>query len=182
VVSGNGWPLAVGDRPDTDRAEGRRDAWIRDERVARATCRGELVTQGQMIVPELYCSDFERSLMFYVRIAGFRVVYQRERERFAYLSRNGADLMIEQTVEVDRQLLAGEPIHPYGRGVNLQIIVDEIEDLYARFAAASSPIFRELEEHWYERNEEEVGVRQFVAMDPDGYLLRFAQFGRSRDS
>lgn len=138
--------------------------------------------QGQMIVPELYCSDFERSLMFYLGIVGFRVVYRREGERFAYLSLSGADLMIEQTVEVNRQLLAGEPIHPYGRGVNLQIFVDEIDDLYARFAAASSPIFRALEESWYQQKEEEVGVRQFVAMDPDGYLLRFSQFGRIRGS
>lgn len=153
-----------------------------DSGMARATCRTKPVTQSQMIIPELYCSDFERSLMFYVGIAGFRVVYRREGERFAYLSLNGADLMIEQTVEENRQLLAGEPIHPYGRGVNLQIIVDEIEDLYARFAAASSPIFRALEERWYRRKEEEVGVRQFVAMDPDGYLLRFSQFGRSRGS
>jgi len=65
--------------------------------------------QRQMIVPELYCSSFEHSLAFYVGLVGFVVVYQREEERFAYLSPGGADLMIEQTMETERELLAGEP-------------------------------------------------------------------------
>ncbi|HEY0476960.1 MAG TPA: hypothetical protein VGD37_05520 [Kofleriaceae bacterium] len=30
-----------------------------------------------------------------------------------------------------------------------------------------------MEERWYRRNDHEVGNRQFVVADPDGYLLRF---------
>ena len=30
-----------------------------------------------------------------------------------------------------------------------------------------------LEERWYRREDEELGNRQFVVADPDGYLLRF---------
>ena len=48
------------------------------------------------LVPELYCSDFERSLRFYVEILGFRILYDRPEEKFAYLDREGAELMIEQ--------------------------------------------------------------------------------------
>jgi lactoylglutathione lyase len=141
------------------------------------------VPPSPMIVPELYCSNFERTLAFYVGVVGFTAVYQREEERFAYLSLAGADLMIEQTTETERTLLADEPVHPYGRGVNLQISVDEIQDLFARITTAGSPIFRTLEERWYQRNDDEVGVRQFVAMDPDGYLLRFSQsIGQRRAS
>ena len=29
------------------------------------------------------------------------------------------------------------------------------------------------EERWYRKRDEEVGNRQFVVVDPDGYLLRF---------
>jgi catechol 2,3-dioxygenase-like lactoylglutathione lyase family enzyme len=144
--------------------------------VTAATARQTgLVTQQPRIVPELYSFDFERSLAFYVGAVGFTVLYRREAERFAYLSLAGADLMIEQTVDPDGQLLAGEPIHPFGRGVNLQISVDAIATLYEKLCALGSPIFRTLEERWYQRNDEEVGVRQFVAMDPDGYLLRFSE-------
>jgi catechol 2,3-dioxygenase-like lactoylglutathione lyase family enzyme len=128
-----------------------------------------------VIVPELYCSDFGKSLAFYVGVVGFTVTYRRGEERFAYLSLGGADLMIEQTTSTERELLAGEALYPYGRGVNLQISVDEVQDLFERLTAAGSPIFRTLEERWYQRIDEEVGVRQFVAMDPDGYLLRFSQ-------
>ncbi len=130
---------------------------------------------NQEIVPEIYCSDFPRSLHFYTEILGFSVRYARQEDRFAYLDLNGAALMIEQTIEHARTLVAGALDYPFGRGINLQISVDNVDALYARVQAAGSRIFLPLEERWYRRREEEVGNRQFVVMDPDGYLLRFAQ-------
>ena len=127
------------------------------------------------IVPELYCSDFPRSLHFYTEVLGFGVRYARQEERFAYLDLGGAALMIEQTVEQARTLVAGDLDYPFGRGINLQITVADVDALYARVRAAEGRIFWPLEERWYRRREEEVGNRQFVVMDPDGYLLRFAQ-------
>lgn len=130
---------------------------------------------NQEIVPEIYCSDFPRSLHFYTEILGFSVRYACQEDRFAYLDLNGAALMIEQTIEHARKLVAGALDYPFGRGINLQISVDNVDALYARVQAAGSRIFLPLEERWYRRREEEVGNRQFVVMDPDGYLLRFAQ-------
>lgn len=130
---------------------------------------------SQKIVPELYCSDFPRSLHFYTTVLGFSVRYVRQEERFAYLDLAGAALMIEQTVEDVRTLVAGGLDYPFGRGINLQISIDDVDALYARAQAAGSRIFWPLEERWYRRHGEEVGNRQFVVMDPDGYLLRFAQ-------
>jgi lactoylglutathione lyase len=127
------------------------------------------------VVPELYCSDFRRSLQFYAEVVGFSIKYDRPEERFAYLELAGAGLMIEQTTDPARMLVAAELEHPYGRGVNLQIWVDRVDDLYARVRGDGSHIFLPLEERWYRRDSEEVGNRQFVVMDPDGYLLRFAQ-------
>jgi catechol 2,3-dioxygenase-like lactoylglutathione lyase family enzyme len=46
------------------------------------------------LVPELYCSDFDRTLHFYTDLLGFTVLYARPEERFAYLEREGAELMI----------------------------------------------------------------------------------------
>jgi len=36
---------------------------------------------SQEIVPELYCSDFPRSLRFYTEVLGFSVRYARQAER-----------------------------------------------------------------------------------------------------
>jgi catechol 2,3-dioxygenase-like lactoylglutathione lyase family enzyme len=125
------------------------------------------------LVPELYCSDFERSLRFYVGILGFRIVYVRPEERFAYLERNGAELMLEQPT--GRTWLAGELTQPYGRGVNFQIRVTDLDELYAKYRAERCGIFLPLEEKWYRRDDTLLGCRQFIVQDPDGYLLRFQQ-------
>ncbi|HSW93417.1 MAG TPA: VOC family protein, partial [Gammaproteobacteria bacterium] len=36
-------------------------------------------------------------------------------------------------------------------------------------------IFLPIEEKWYRANNVELGNRQFIVQDPDGYMLRFAE-------
>jgi catechol 2,3-dioxygenase-like lactoylglutathione lyase family enzyme len=122
------------------------------------------------LVPELICSDIERSLHFYVSMLGFTVLYARPEERFAYLEREGAQLMIEQPT--GRAFLAGDLAHPFGRGINLQIRVSDVDALHARVYAAGLPLYLPLEEIWYRRDQVRLGNRQFIVQDPDGYLLR----------
>jgi catechol 2,3-dioxygenase-like lactoylglutathione lyase family enzyme len=130
----------------------------------------------QPILPELYVSDFGKSLLFYVNVIGFRVRYERPEERFAYLELNGleggAELMIEQTVALERTLVAAALEYPFGRGMNLSITVPDVDAVHERTLANGNTIFLPLEERWYRQNAQEVGNRQFVVMDPDGYLLR----------
>jgi len=133
-------------------------------------------TRYARLVPELVCADIGRSLAFYVGLLGFAVVYAREEERFAYLDREGAQLMLEQPT--DRAFVAGglERLEqPYGRGINLQIEVEAVAPLYARVLAAGAPLVLALEDRWYPRDGTLLGNRQFVVADPDGYLLRFFQ-------
>jgi catechol 2,3-dioxygenase-like lactoylglutathione lyase family enzyme len=125
------------------------------------------------IVPEFYCSDFQRSLTFYGEVLGFTVRYSRPEERFAYLDLDGAELMIEQTTDPSRTFVPGELHFPFGRGMNLQIEVMDADFLYERVLCAGIPLFLPIEDRWYRRDNEEDGNRQFVVMDPDGYLLRF---------
>jgi catechol 2,3-dioxygenase-like lactoylglutathione lyase family enzyme len=125
------------------------------------------------IVPELYCSDINRSLSFYTEVCGFLVRYARPGERFAYLDRNGAELMIEQPADPKRTILAATLEHPFGRGVNLQIEVNDVERLHERARAAGCRIILPLEDRWYRIDHNEAGNRQFAVMDPDGYILRF---------
>src|SRR5689334_4939090 len=102
------------------------------------------------LVPELYCSDLERSLAFYVGLLEFAVEFRRTEERFAYLDRNGAEIMLEQPV--GRTFLTAELEHPYGRGVNLQIEVADVASLYAAVRASPWRVILELEDRWYRRD------------------------------
>ncbi len=127
------------------------------------------------LIPELHCSDFARTLDFYTQAAGFAVRYARPEERFAFLERDGAQLMIEQPTDPARTWLAGALAHPYGRGINLQIEVADVAAVHGNVRAAGAAIFVALEDKWYRRDDVMLGNRQFVAQDPDGYLLRFFQ-------
>jgi catechol 2,3-dioxygenase-like lactoylglutathione lyase family enzyme len=127
------------------------------------------------LIPELYCSDFERSLGFYTQAAGFTVRYARPEERFAFLERDGAQLMIEQPADPARTWLAGALTHPYGRGINLQIEVADVAAVHDSIVAAGARILVPVEDRWYRVGDVMTGSRQFVALDPDGYLLRFFQ-------
>jgi catechol 2,3-dioxygenase-like lactoylglutathione lyase family enzyme len=134
------------------------------------------------IVPEIYCSDIARSLSFYVEVCGFAVRYARPEERFAYLDLDGAELMLEQPVDPTRTLLAATLEHPFGRGVNLQIEVDNVDRLHERALTAGCRIVLQLEDRWYRVDDNEAGNRQFAMMDPDGYVLRFFRdLGRRPD-
>ncbi len=86
------------------------------------------------LVPELYVSDIDRSRCFYTGVLGFAVVYDRPEERFAYLMREGAALMLEQPADPGRTWLAGPLEPPYGRGINLQIEVADLGSLHRRGA------------------------------------------------
>jgi len=131
--------------------------------------------QPAKLVPELYCSNFDRSLTFYVEILGFTVCYARPEDRFAYLEREGAELMIEQPTEPWRNWSTGDLAPPFGRGINLQIEVGDVAELRATVLRAGHPLFLELEDCWYRCDDVFTGNRQFLVQDPDGYLLRFFQ-------
>ncbi|MEU4233911.1 VOC family protein [Nonomuraea sp. NPDC026600] len=126
------------------------------------------------LVPELICSDIQASLAFY-RLLGFRIRYERPQERFAYLERGGADLMLEQPWSRDRLYPRAELDYPYGRGINLTVEVDDVDPIHTTLLAAGHEMWLPLEERWYERTVDSVGVRQFAVQDPDGYLLRISQ-------
>jgi catechol 2,3-dioxygenase-like lactoylglutathione lyase family enzyme len=124
------------------------------------------------LVPELTCADFGRSLAFYVNVLGFRIAYDRPEDGFAYLQLGAAQLMLEQESEAWR---TGPAEHPYGRGLNLQIVVNDADALRESVERFGYPLFRPMEEKWYRAGDRLFGVRQFLVQDPDGYLLRFAQ-------
>lgn len=126
------------------------------------------------LVPELAITDFEKSLGFYTNILGFSVAYQREEEGFAFLTKGDAQIMIDQ-IGKGRTWETAEFIQPLGRGINLQIMVDSIQPLLDNLSKENIELFLEIEEKWYRKDEIEVGNKQFLVQDPDGYLLRFTE-------
>lgn len=98
------------------------------------------------------------------------------------LEHQGAQLMIEQMNQPGgRSWLAAETLTPFGRGINLQIFTKNINALYKRVQNSDAKIFMEIEEKWYRMHEGYGGNRQFIVLDPDGYLLRFAEDLGTRD-
>ncbi|HEX6445013.1 MAG TPA: VOC family protein [Streptosporangiales bacterium] len=126
------------------------------------------------LVPELICTDIAASMAFY-RLLGFGVAYERPEERFAYLVRDGAEIMLEQPHRHDRLYPRADLEHPYGRGINLTVEVDDVDRLHDAVVTAGHRVYLPLEDRWYDRTTDAVGVRQFAVQDPDGYLLRISQ-------
>jgi catechol 2,3-dioxygenase-like lactoylglutathione lyase family enzyme len=83
--------------------------------------------------------------------------------------------MLEQSMTQDRLWPKAELTRPFGRGVNFQIEVSNVDQLHSVLLAAGNEFFLPLEERWYRRDGSELGVRQFAVQDPDGYLIRLSQ-------
>ena len=137
------------------------------------------------LVPELDVVDLEASLTFYVGVVGFALVFERPRERFAYLARERAELMLQDADGPGRRFRSAPLERPFGRGMNLQIAVSGVDELYEEVLAAGVEPVVPIEERWYvvdvlapsgrgtQIGATRAGNRQFVVADPDGYLLRF---------
>ena len=126
------------------------------------------------LVPELDVTDLGTSLRFYLEVCRFTVRYERVEERFVYLECGRADLMLQEAAGPGRRFRTAPLQPPLGRGINLQIEVDEdVARLEQRAVAAGHTVVLELEEAWYRTPTGLAGNRQIVLADPDGYLLRF---------
>ena len=136
------------------------------------------------LVPELYVSDLTASLMFYVDLLGFRIEYERPEERFAALSLGDAHLMLEQARSLGRasaeefqrgEWRTAELVEPFGRGLNLEIEVRDIQALADRISDREYPMLLPLHERSYRVRDTDHVVRQLLLADPDGYLIRLSQ-------
>ncbi|MHC2109235.1 VOC family protein [Methylobacterium sp. CM6246] len=104
------------------------------------------------VVPEFDVSDLDRSLSFYVEALGFERLFDRPEERFAYLVRGPVHLMLEEAGGPGRRFRPAPLEYPYGRGINLQINVPDVDDLYERAERAGAESYLPLEDQWYRIN------------------------------
>jgi catechol 2,3-dioxygenase-like lactoylglutathione lyase family enzyme len=128
------------------------------------------------IVPELYVQSIDDNLAFFIDILGFSIKYQRQEEQFVYLTREGLDLMLEGVEGNSRKWLAGALEPPFGRGINFQWDVTDIETLYSKVQSECSDlIFLPKETKLYQVNDQNITQVQFIVRSPDGYLFRFCE-------
>lgn len=138
----------------------------------------EMEIYSPSLIPELACSNLDESLLFYTEVLGFVILYQRPEEGFAMLERQMSRVMLDQvtlgTNDINLRTWIAAPLEkPYGRGVNLQIRTDDVQSLYNHVQVRSKQIFLPIEDKWYRVDDVLFGSRQFIILDPDGYLLRF---------
>ena len=137
-----------------------------------------------MLVPELDVTNLATSLRFYEEVLEFSVLFERSAERFAYLERDGVELMIQEAAGPGRRFRTAPLEPPYGRGVNFQLRVNDVDAVHGRALGAGLKIVVPMEERWYRvdvsksggrwktAGPTKAGNRQFVVADPDGYLWR----------
>ncbi len=118
---------------------------------------------------EVCVSDFEQSVTWFERVLGFRIV-ARDANEYAELSRGettiqlGAEDAPYWKTERPHLLPPGQR----GSGVEIVLIVDNVEEVYHQAQQAGADIVRPLADYpWH--------MRQFWVRHPDGYLIRPAQ-------
>ena len=127
------------------------------------------------MLPEFDVFNLEESLHFYTSLIGFNIVYERKEDKFTFLQLEDVQLMLQEINEEGNKWGTGKLEYPLGVGINFQIDVTNIDEIYGNLRKANYKIFVEMEEHWYRKDEILMGCREFLVQDPNGYVLRFSQ-------
>lgn len=122
------------------------------------------------LIPELSVSNIEKSKNFYMNTLGFKLEYERTKDKFAFLSLGEAQIMIE---EVNGYWNTDKLEYPFGRGVNFQIEVNNLEEIRDRLIKNGIKLFRDIITSEYECSGDVLVQKEFLVQDLDGYLLRF---------
>src|SRR3546814_16821891 len=123
-----------------------------------------------LVIPELDVSNLDRSLSFYRTILGFQTHVERPEERFAYLIRGRVHLMLQEAQGPGRRFRTAPLKYPFGRGINLQLEVPDVNHLHSEAVEAGATLHIQMEQRWYRLGVEESGHRHIVWVAQDGYL------------
>ena len=122
------------------------------------------------LIPELTVLDIKRTKHFYVHVLNFKIEYERPEDRFVFLSFENNQMMFERE---NGHWSVGVLEYPFGRGVNFEMTISDVEGLYKRILNFNIKPFRELKLSNYRNGDEYIVQKEFLVQDPDGYLLRF---------
>jgi predicted enzyme related to lactoylglutathione lyase len=114
------------------------------------------------VAPEFFVRDVAASVAFYQSL-GFAAL--RHEPDFAVVGLGDAHVLLAAE-ELGRGQL-GDGAAPRGLGVNVRIMIEDVDAMRERVAAAGASVVHEIADRPY-------GLRDFITADPDGFLLRFA--------
>ena len=124
-------------------------------------------------IPELSVSNLANSLKFY-KTAGFKPEYERPENKFVFLSLGEIQFMLQEIFDKDKWQIT--PLaYPFGNGINFQLEVSNLDEIYNNFKNSNYKIIFDIEENWYRQDDKLLGNKEFLIQDPDGYLLRFSE-------
>lgn len=124
-------------------------------------------------IPELSVTNLENSLNFY-KTAGFKIDYDRPENKFTFISLGGIQFMLQEISDTDKWDVASLS-YPFGNGINFQLEVENLDEIYNSFKKSNYKITFDIEENWYRQDNKLLGNKEFLIQDPDGYLLRFSE-------
>lgn len=124
-------------------------------------------------IPELSVTNLAKSLSFYKTI-GFHINYERPENKFVFISLNNIQFMLQELSYQNKWEIA-ELSYPFGNGINFQLEVSNIDNIYNNLVKNNYHIAFPIEENLYRQNNKLLGNREFLVQDPDGYLLRFSE-------
>src|SRR5437868_10257979 len=118
---------------------------------------------------ELCVSNFDQSIQWFENVLGFRAVVLEENE-YAELRRGETSIQLAADHapywESERSHLL--PSGQRGSGVEIVLVVEDVDAVYRQAQQARADIASELAEYpWH--------MKQFWVRHPDGYLIRAAQ-------
>lgn len=124
------------------------------------------------LIPELTVSNIENSKRFYTDVLGFKIEYERIEDGFAFISLGEAQLMLDSNKS---NWDTGEKIYPFGRGINFQIDVEDINSIVKSVKEYGIVPFKNIFTSKYQCDNITYFEKQVLILDPDGYLLRFSE-------
>ena len=121
------------------------------------------------LIPELSVTNIDKSKEFYLKL-GFKIMYERKKDKFAFLELEGNQLMIE---EINDNWNTGKLEYPFGRGINISMTINDIDKYYQDLVNKNITFFKDIMTNEYDVNGKTYLDKEFLIQDPDGYLLRF---------
>jgi catechol 2,3-dioxygenase-like lactoylglutathione lyase family enzyme len=121
---------------------------------------------------EMMVTDYAMSYRFWTEALGFTLAFERPAQKLACLQRpEGAQVMIYQR---DGDWDVGAMERPFGRGLVVQIYMEDASALAAQVAAAGVEFYVVLHEKQRDWGDRLGGQREFLVQDPDGDLVMVA--------
>lgn len=117
---------------------------------------------------ELFVEDLQRSISFFEEVIG--LTFHNKTEVSAIIKMENFSLLLtSDNVLKENHYFKKDCLRPKGKGVEVVILLDNIEQTYQRVLDKNYPVESSLKmQSW--------GMKDFRIIDPDGYYLRLSSY------